>query len=175
MIGQAINVRELAGKLLDAIVEHFTGAPDAFLPARRLIVPGDPRSFAWDCEQLTVSLLGIGWGQAIDATNPTPLAGGPASAMALRHATYAITWVRCTPAPNHDGSPPSLADLDLAGRESMRVAGLLSQALVEFTSRLRQELPPEGLVQPGLVEPVGPSGGFHALESTLSITAARLE
>jgi hypothetical protein len=174
--GQAISVEDLGHKLLAAIEQHFAqaGAGNA-LPERRAVMPGEPRGIAWDCEQLSITLVGVGWGQALDASSPSPQTGGQSAVMAVRHAVYAVTLVRCTPPPFEDGSPPDLAELAASGAKYLREAGLLSQALVEFASRLRQGLPRGASVQPGAVEPVGPSGGFHALEATMAITAANLE
>lgn len=173
MIGQALNIATLGSQLLAAVEQHFAPT-DNPLPERRGIVPGEPRTIAWDCEQLTVSLVGIGWGQALDAASPSPQAGGSAKALSLRHAVLAVTLVRCTPSPTRNG-PPTMEKLNAAGLGFLRDAGMLSQAVAEFVTRLRQGLGPESLVQPGAVEPVGPSGGFQGLECTLAITAAKLE
>ena len=174
--GQAISVAALGQKLLAAVEEHYAqaGAGSA-LPARRAVMPGEPRGVAWDCEQLAVTLVGVGWGQALDASSPSPQTGGQSAVMAVRHAVYAVTLVRCTPNPFEDGSPPDVVELAAAGAQFMRDAGLLSQALVEFASRLRQGLPREASVQLGAIEPVGPSGGFHGLEASMAVTAAALE
>lgn len=174
MLGQALNVATLGQQLLAAVEQHYA-ATDNPLPERRGIVPGDPRTVAWDCEQLTISLVGIGWGQALDASQPSPPASSPVSALALRHAVLAVTLVRCTPSPTRDGTAPAMAILNAAGLAYLRDAGMISQAVVEFVSRLRQGLGPEALVQIGAVEPIGPSGGFHGLECTVAVTAAKLE
>lgn len=174
--GDAISVQSLAAKLLAAVEEHFAAAGEAnALPGRRGVIPGEPRGVAWDCEQLTVTLAGIGWGQALDASQPSPQTAGPASVMALRHAVLAVTLVRCTPQPSAKGRPPSMDELAAAGARFMRDAGLLSQAVVELCTQLRQGLPREAKVQPGVVEPIGPTGGYHGLETSLVITAAGLE
>lgn len=174
--GQAISVQSLAEKLLAAVEQHYAaaGAQHA-LPDRRGVIPGEPRGIAWDCEQLTVTLAGIGWGNAQDGSPSSPQAGNAASVISVRHAVYAVTLVRCTPVSGRNGQPPTMDALQAAGLLYMRDAGLLSQALVEFASKLRQQLPREARVQPGIVDPVGPLGGFHALETTLAVTAAKLE
>lgn len=173
MHGQAINTASLAGKLLAAVEEHFAGT-DNPLPDRRGVVPGESRTIAWDCEQLTVSLDGIGWGQAIDATPTSPQAGGPASVSALRHAVFSIQLVRCTPT-RRDGKTPEMDQLNAAGMVFMRDAGMLSQAVVEFVTQLRQGLDPTVRVQAGVIEAIGPSGGYHGLACALIVTASRLE
>lgn len=174
MRGQAINIAALANMMLAGIIDHYAAAGDSTLPARRLVVPGESRTVAWDCEQLTVSLVGVGWGQALDMSSPSASAGPHTGVTALRHAVLAATLVRCTPVPAGNKAP-TVAALQAAGDQYMRDAGLLSQALVELCSRIRQGLPSEAKVQPGAVEPIGPSGMFHALETTLAVTASRLE
>lgn len=175
MIGQGLKLSDLAQNVLDGVVEHWARAADATpLPARRAVLAGEPRAIAWDCEQLTVTLSGVGWGQALDASATSPRAGMPASVASMRHAVLAVALVRCTPTPGRDGKV-AVDALHTAGLASLRDAGLLSQALVEITSRLRKNLPLEASVQAGVVEPVGPSGGFHGLEATLVVTTAELE
>jgi hypothetical protein len=95
--------------------------------------------------------------------------------MSVRHVVLDLTLVRCTPSMTRQGRAPNIDALNVAGLQYMRDAGLLSQASVEFCTQVRTGLPPEGKVQPGVVDPVGPSGGFHALSTTLAVTAARLE
>lgn len=172
--GRRLTVAVLAQDLLASIVGHFASA-GVELPERQAVIPGEPRAIAWDCEQLTVTLGGIGWGPALDVSLPSPSPGTMAGVFSVRHAVYAATLVRCTPNPNRDGTAPPAAVLNAAGMAFMHDAGLISQALVEHITRLRGVLPPEGKVQAGAVEPVGPSGGFHGLETTLAVTAARLE
>jgi hypothetical protein len=173
VIGQGLAVAQLATDVLNSISEHFDQAGVA-LPDRRILVPGDSRSFAWDCEQLAVSLAGIGWGQALDAAPVTPRAGSPASVISIRHAVIVATLIRCTPN-GRNGKPPDPAELFDAGQRFMRDAGLLSQSMVTLCARLRHSLPREASVQPGAVEPIGPEGGYHAAETTLTITAGELE
>lgn len=174
--GQAISVQGLAQKTLAAVVDHYTMAgAGSTLPERRAVVAGDPRGIAWDCEQLTVTLAGVGWGPAVDTTVLSPQTAAQTSVMALRHVVLAVTLVRCTPAPGRDGQPPSIQALEAAGLQFMRDAGLLSQALVELCSKLKDGLPREARAQPGIVDPVGPEGGFHGLETSLAITAGALE
>jgi hypothetical protein len=175
VIGQGLKLSDLAQRVLDGVVEHWQGAADATpLPAHRAVLAGEPRAVAWDCEQLTVTLAGVGWGQALDASASSPRAGLPASVASMRHAVLAVALVRCTPSPGRDGKV-ALEALHAAGLASLRDAGLLSQALVEITTRLRKNLPLESSVQAGTVEPLGPSGGFHGLEATLVVTSADLE
>lgn len=173
MIGQGINLQTLSGQLLDAVVQHWAGV-DPQLPARRFVAAGEPRTIAWDCEQVFVSLAGIGLGPAADSSMPAMNPPTVVSAMAIRHAVLTVSLVRCTPS-RSDGKQVDADILDAAGRVFMHEAGLLSQALIEFAAELRQGLSRELQVLPGLVEPVGPEGGFHGLEAALSLTAMRLE
>lgn len=167
-LGQGILVDQMAQLLLDHVVAHF-GAAGVELPEHRVVTAGAP---AWDCEQLTVTLVGVGWGQAPDSATPTARPGTPVSVYALRHAVYAVGLVRCVPMPDPD--PPSMAELNAAGLRFMRDAGLLSQALVEVGSGVRNQLGPAGSVQAGMIEPIGPDGGFVGMDGQFVITSAVL-
>lgn len=177
--GKGLDVATTATDLLAHVVASFAAAAPGTvkeLPTRRAVLAGDPRQVAWDCEQLTVCLEGIGVGQAVDASAaaPSPRMGSPISATALRHAVFAVSLVRCTPAPGNDGSPPSDTALNEAGLVYMRDCGMLSQALVTFVGILRDKLPDTGSVQVGAVTPYGPAGGYHSADVALAITVPEL-
>jgi hypothetical protein len=167
-VGQGIEVDQLAQVLLAHTVVHFDAA-GVELPEHRVVTAGAP---AWDCEQLTVTLVGVGWGQAPDSATESARPGSPVSVYAVRHALYAVSLVRCVPLPNPD--PPSMAELNAAGLRFMRDAGLLSQALVEVGSGLRNQLGPAGSVQAGMIEPIGPEGGFVGMDGQFIVTSATL-
>lgn len=171
--GRAINVLEIAQGWYDYVVGHFNQA-GVDLPGRRGIIPGEPRAVAWDCEQFVVTLAGIGYGQAQDASGPAPAPGTQAGVASLRHAVLDMTLVRCTPQPARNATAPDMDALHAAGERFFTDAGLLSQASVEFCTRLRKGFPPEGKVQPGVIEPIGPSGGYHGMATALVVTAPRL-
>lgn len=166
--GQGIRVDEMAQTLLDHVVVHFEAA-GVDLPDHRVVTAGAP---AWDCEQLTVTLVGVGWGQAIDSATESARPGSPLSVYALRHAVYAVSIVRCVP--TNDPDPPSMDELNASGLQFMKDAGLLSQALVEVGSGVRNQLGPSGSVQAGMIEPIGPEGGFVGMDGQFIITAATL-
>lgn len=173
-LGKGLAITDEAVFLLDAVTDHFAAAGRE-LPDRQCVVAGDPRSFAWDCEQLTVSLQGIGWGPATSAAANSPRTGSPASTMSVRHVVLAVTLVRCTPTPDEEGDPPDAAELDAAGRLFMRDAGLLSQAIVTYVSKAEQRLNRVASIEAGIVEPIGPNATHHGLEAVLSITVGHLE
>lgn len=163
---------DLARKFLDGVVAHFAAAGVA-LPERRFLAAGNPQLIAWDCEQLFVSLTGIGIGPAPDAPVQSPRMGGPVGAFNVRHAIFSIQLVRCTPSVgenSNDPFPPADA-IDAAGVQSMMDAGLLSDAVVRMCSRLQQDLGRNHHVQAGLTSSLGPEGGYHANEATVAITA----
>lgn len=175
--GKGLDVASTAQDILDHVVAHYAAATPGSvqpLPERRTIAPGDPQTIAWDCEQLVVSLQGIGFGPAVDASPaPSPRGGLPLSATALRHAVLAVDLVRCTPSPDNNGNVSTVA-LNAAGLVFMRDCGMLSQAVVTFAGVLRSRLPDTASVQCGVVQPFGPSGGFHAAEVTIAITVPEL-
>lgn len=176
--GKGLDVAGTAQELLDHVVAHYAAATPGSaepLPTRRIIAPGDPQTVAWDCEQLIVSLAGVGFGPAVDAAPaPSPRAGLPLAAQALRHAVIAIDLVRCTPSGDNNGNPPAADAINTSGLIFMRDCGMLSQAVVTFAGILRSRLPDTSSVQCGVVAPFGPSGGFHAAEVTIAITVAEL-
>jgi hypothetical protein len=175
--GKGLDVASTAQDLLDHVVAHWAAVSPGSaepLPARRLLAAGDPQTIAWDCEQLVVSLQGIGFGPAVDASPaPSPRAGVPLSAQALRHAVLAVDLVRCTPSPDNNGNV-AVDVLNAAGLVFMRDCGLLSQAVVTFAGILRSRLSDIASVQCGAVDPIGPTGGFHAAEVTIAITVPEL-
>lgn len=175
-LGERINVAELGASILASVIEHFDAA-GVTLPDRRYLAPGDPQLIAWDCEQLCVSLSSIGWGQAVDVSLPSPKPGAQIGAMGVRHAVFSVQLVRCTPVSTKADDPtPPVELIQAAGEQFMRDAGMLSQSLVTLTSELRQGLAQDrsGLVQPGVVASLGPSGQYHGMEATLAITSALL-
>lgn len=171
--GRGINVLQIAQDWFASVVGHFQQA-GITLPARRGIVPGEPRAVAWDCEQFVLTLGGIGFGVAVDASSQSTAPGPETSVTALRHCVMDLTLVRCTPQPARNATAPTIEALDAAGQQFFREAGILSQACVEFCTHLRKGFPPEGKVQPGVIEPIGPAGGYHALATVLTVTASRL-
>jgi len=176
--GQGIAVRSLALAIMDAVESHWGGTA-APLPDRRYVAFGDPASTPWDCEQLVISLAGVGFGPAQDAAPPsTPRAGTPASIMTVRHAVFNIALVRCIPTPSgRTSTPPSVEELQAAGERFMTDAGMLSQALVRWASRTYKSLPNDGAssVQLGVIEPGEASGGYVGLTGVAIVTCAGLE
>lgn len=174
-VGQGLDIVTTAEDLLQAVVDAYAAAAPGTvspLPDRQGIYAGDPRSIAWDCSQLIVALDGIGYGPAADASSASARSGSPVSVSAIRHVVLVVQLVRCTPRPGNRGTV-NTAELEAAGREFLRDAGMLSQALVKFASRVRQGLDSTTeSVLPGVVDPVGPIGDFHAVETTLAITVA---
>ncbi len=178
-LGQRPRVAELAQGIFNAVVDHYAAAGVDIepLPTRRYVAAGDANAAAWDCEQFTVSCQLIGWGPAPDSGFPSAQSGAGVGVFGMRHAIFAAQLVRCvTTVSNPDGEEdfPDPADLNLDGLRFMRDAGMLSQALVELASRLRQGLDRGVSIQTGDVIPVGPDGGFVGAVAGFSITLGSL-
>lgn len=174
--GLGLDIVTEAELLLSTVVEHYAAAA-VDLPSRQHLVAGDPREFAWDCEQLTVALQGIGWGPAVSAGGQAARTGSPVSVGGTRHVVLAVTLVRCTPQMRDTAggaAPPLATDLDAAGRSFMRDAGLMSQAIVTYVSEATQRLDRVASVEAGVVEPIGPSATHHGVEAQLAITVGKL-
>lgn len=187
-LGKGLNVKGIANRILQAVEEHFAAA-NVDLPDRRYVAPGAMANTAWEfadpadnvivCGQVVVTLEGIGWGASSIVTGDYPKPGSHVSAVGIRHAVFAVQIARCTPSSDRNDrrtiTPPA-ADIQEAGESFMIDAGLLSQALLTMTSELRNSFLPDrtGIVQPGLVQPVGPDGGMHAVQGGIEITVGEL-
>jgi hypothetical protein len=175
-LGKGLAIAELGAKVFDAVVAHYAAAapPIAALPARRYIAPGDAITVPWDCEQLTVSCQAIGYGPAPDTGTLSAQDGGNYSVFGIRHAVFAVQLVRCVATMSDNGDPPPVATMQADGLRSLRDSGMLSQALTELASRMRQGLGRGIQIQTGDVVPVGPEGEFMALVAGFTVTAGDL-
>lgn len=168
--GKGLDVATIARATFDAVVAHYAAATGITLPSRRIIPPGDVRGTAWDCEQFAVNNGGIVWGPAPGTGSQTAKpTGNPLSSTQVRYTIIVVQIVRPSPE-GEDGNPPPAAEVTKAGLALMRDAGLLSQALIELCGR-NGALKDHGSAQAGDVAMLGPSGGYAAVEGTLSVTA----
>jgi hypothetical protein len=178
MIGNRLNILEIATTLRDGVVAHWAAHTDPAveaLPDRRLLIGGDPAVLAWDCEQFTVALQGVGNGQSDDAVATAPQLGSGVSVANVRHAIFEVMLLRCVATVDDDGERPPDATMNTEGERSMRDAGMLSQALTEIASQVRQQLlEPGGIARVGQILPVGPEGGFSGHVGLFQVTSARL-
>lgn len=173
MSGQAINTQQIGQAIYDGVIDHYAAASAAVpLPERRYIAPGDAAAVAWDCEQFTVSIIGVGLGVAPDVATGSAKPGTHASVTGMRHAVFSAMLVRCTPTIDEDG-PPEVAALNPAGLAYLRDVGLISQALVEIGTRLNR-VDRSAVITAGNVQPIGPGGGFVGLEGQLTISTVHL-
>lgn len=174
-IGQYPDIPTLAQTLLGAIGAQYQAAGVA-LPDRQYIAAGAPNQIAWDCEQLVISLQGIGWGVAEEAFQQTVQTGTGASVQGPRHAVLVVQLVRCLPTPEDDGTPPSADDLTDAGLTYLKDCALLSQAMQIAAAELAR---PENLgrgavTRFGIVDPEGPAGGFVGASASLYVSLTKL-
>lgn len=174
--GLGLAVAAVAQTILDTIVAHYDGVDGVSLPSRRLIAGGNPRLVAWDnCEQVVVSMSGIGNGPAPGVGGQSRATGNPISAMGVRHAVFAVQITRINPESRDGGqTPPPVSTVNKAGLAAMRDAGLLSQALMEVCTKAAAALPPGSQAVAGAVETLGPEGGFTASEGSLAVTIGLL-
>lgn len=177
-LGQALDVHRIGKSLFDAVVDHFAARSQPQyqdLPARRYIATGDASSIAWDCEQFTVSLEGIGAGPSQDAPAPARRPGTGVSVSSARHAIFMCSLVRCVPTMDDSGNFPPVAALATSGELFLRDAGLLSQAVVEWASQMRRQLGPSSEIVLGDVLPVGPEGIHAGLICSAQVTVTELK
>lgn len=163
-----------ATNVIPGMVDFFT-LNNVDLPARRRIVPGQLQLDAWDCEQVSVGFAGIAdtgaRGQGV--TMNAPRTGTPFSATKQRQAAYGIQIVRCI-GPCGAWSTSDTEDTDAAGRQMLVDIALLSQYLINLASA-PPEWHPEGVnVDTGSVTPIGPDGGYYAIEGSMTFTVMNL-
>jgi hypothetical protein len=171
---KGLNLLPFAEHALEYIEAFFT-ANGVALPDRRYIAPGVPAMDAWDCEQLMIGCVGITNGGAQQGNaGGMPRAGSPASVITLRGIQYGIQLVRCVPKVSEYGQPPDPAEVNKAGRQQLIDMGLISQAVVNLASSPPSWVTKEMNVDAGEVAPLGPSGGYAAIESAIRITGLDL-
>lgn len=178
MIGNRLNVLEVAQAIHDGVVGHWAAATDpavAALPDRRLLLAGDAAVVSWDCEQLTIALQTVGNGQSDDTAATAPQLGAGASVFNTRHVVFEVLLLRCAAVLDDDGNAPPDAVLQAEGERFLRDVGMLSQALTEIASRVKSKLlDPGGIARVGQILPVGPDGGFAGAVGLFQVTAGKL-
>jgi hypothetical protein len=159
--------------ILDYLRTFFT-ANNVDLPEIQRIVPGQLSLDSWMCEQLAVGCAGIGDFTAQQGTTAgAARAGTPYSAMTMRQVVYGVQLVRCIDC-NADAGP-DLDTTNAAGLQQLTDMGLLSQAIVNLGSAPPPWHPSEVNIRAGDVTPLGPSGGYWALEANVTMTVDALK
>jgi hypothetical protein len=158
--------------ILEYLKTFFTNNNVA-LPDLQRIVPGQLSLDAWDCEQLSVGCAGIGdvTGQQGNVSG-APRAGSPYSAMTSRQVAYGIQLVRCIA--GCQGYQPDSETITAAGIQQLTDMGLLSQAVVNLASAPPPWHDKDVNIQAGNVTPLGPSGGYYAIETNVIFSTMAL-
>lgn len=156
-------------------MELFFANNNVALPARRRIVPGQLQLDAWDCEQVSVGFSGIAdtgaRGQGV--TTQAPRVGTPFSAMKVRQASYGIQIVRCI-GPCNSWTTTDTDATGAAGEQQLIDISLLSQFLVNLASS-PPSWHPEGVnADAGAITPIGPDGGYYAIEGDMTFSVMNL-
>lgn len=155
-------------------LEAFFAQNNVALPALRRIVPGQLQLDAWDCEQLAIGCAGITDATAKQgASSISPRTGSPYSAMATRQISYGVQLVRCV-GPCGSAYAPESAVIDAAGRQQLVDIALLSQALVNLASSPPVWAPDGVNAEVGAVAPLGPDGGYYAIEGSVTYSVMTL-
>jgi len=129
---------------------------------------------AWDCEQLVITMSGIGQGPAPGTGGEPRGTGRQISSMGVRHTVLVAQLVRSHPESPDGTTPPDAGEVTRAGLASMRDAGLLSQALIAVAARITGGLPKGSRATAGAVEALGPEGGYSGLEGSIAVTVGTL-
>lgn len=174
---KGLDVGELATEILTGVEEYFA-AINVDLPERKFVSAGDTGSIAWDCEQLTVCMTGIGYGANEDQNSISGKARAQLSTR-IRYVIFSVVLVRCITTDNERGSRwPSVIDLHDDGVRFMQDVGHMSQALLQLATRRNGPIhamsDADGYAQAGAVTPIGPEGGFVALDGAFQITVGQL-
>jgi hypothetical protein len=168
-----LALQAVADGLMTEVVNHYTDS-GVELPERRLLVPGAPGAVAWDCEQVTLAISAVQPSASGAQFNVMPKAGAQAGVMLTRQVTWAIQVVRCSPTSGEDGEPPGAAELGGAAMASLIDVAELSQCMIELASLTpgtRDWLEVGTTINAGTTTPLGPEGGFQAVEASVIISA----
>lgn len=152
--------------VIPALVTYFA-ANNVDLPKRRRIVPGQLALDAWDCEQVSVGFAGITDPGRQGTTSGAPRAGTPFSALKRRQVAYGIQIVRCAGDCNNPAWTTANDAFGEAGEQMLTDAALLSQFMVNMASSPPDWHPKEINADAGDVTPLGPEGGYYALEASV--------
>lgn len=175
-LGQGLDLQALGMSVFNAVVAHYAAAAPSVepLPLRQYCAAGDAVNVAWDCEQFTVSLQAIGYGSAPDAGTLSAQSGSNLSVFGVRHAVFAAQLVRCVAQTPENAEFPAVAAMQADGLRFFRDAGVISQALTELASRLRQSLGRGVQIITGDVLPVGVEGDLVGMVASFTVTAGEL-
>lgn len=150
-----LPVRETAEGLLAAVVATYDDA-GVELPDRQRVTAGDPRTFAWDCEQVTVALVQLLPGRPGAAVATTYTGRQTGGDRLMRSALWEVQVVRC-----HPEDPDDADAMVQAGAVAMVDAALIAAALVRA---VRDEVGgKDTTAAPAELAPLGPDGGFVAM------------
>lgn len=164
---------DTAALCLQVVTDAWDDAGDPApvpLPTRQYVVPGVIA--AYDCSQLVVTVVGVGYGQ------PGQALGVPVAQCApLLYATYRVEVVRDVPTVGGNGRPPSADKLDAAARTTLRDLDMLHRALVNAREFLAGGGDPDrGRGIPVVVSnavPAGSDGGLAASRVDIDIPTVR--
>jgi len=152
----------------------FFAANNVALPDLQRIVPGQLALDAWDCEQLAVGCAGIGDARGGQGTaSAAPRAGSPYSATTSRQVVYGIQLVRCIGACG-TLNPPDSETIGAAGMQQLADMGIMSQAMANLASSPPDWHPKEVNIMAGDVTPLGPTGGYWAVETNVTFSIMAL-
>lgn len=150
-------------------LELYFAEHNVSLPLRRRIVPGQLQLDAWDCEQVSVGFAGITDPSRQGTVLGAPRTGNTFAVMKTRQAAYGIQIVRCVGC-NDPVWSTNTDEFGQAGEDQLRDAALISQFMINMASS-PPDWHPEGVnADAGDVTPLGPSGGYYALEASIIFT-----
>lgn len=176
-VEKGLDVGELAIEILTGVEEYFA-AVGVDLPTRRFVSAGDTGTIAWDCEQLTVCMVGIGYGANEDQNSLSGKVRAQLSTR-IRSVIFSVVLVRCiTSKPERNERWPSVIALHDDGVRFMKDVGHMSQAILQLATRRNGRInvmaDGDGYAQAGAVTPLGPEGGYVGLDAAFQVTVGTL-
>lgn len=168
MINGEINCAAVAGRMLSAVVAHFT-TKGWDLPERRYVAAGSHRLVAADDEHLAVCLVQMQPGISETAGRSTSYLSRAAGAVGPPRAEFALRLMRCIATLDDAGDPPTAAELHDDGMRMLLDPGRLMTALFVWRETELRVDNPNPNVTIGSCEVIGPLGGMSGHSVSITI------
>jgi hypothetical protein len=145
----SISPRPPAERLLAALVTEF----GASIPDRHYLAPGP--NAAWDGEHLAVSIVQVLPGSSDASSRAGGFPSHQAGSMQIPRVVMEARILRCIPALDSSGRPPTAAGIQTAAAGLMDDLGLLLDGAYRFLKDSQQSV-----ATIGQADPLGPEGGL---------------
>lgn len=162
-------VAAIATRLLDLVVA-VAGEEGVALPDRRYVAPGVAGLVAWDCEQVTVSLVSMGPQPASLPGDRSVSTGVGQGAILLPAVTLQLEVVRCIATMSDKGRAPTAARMHGDGLAAMADAALLDVVRRRIVHRAELTAGEPADARVSNIIPNGPDGSYASTLLIASVT-----